>query len=213
MKSIACCLSLLLAAALAPVIMPAVAASPDPPTITILDTLGAATPTTKFSTFGTSGTSILPTQFVGPSFTLARATVITEIGGFLNGGSFINGVLQPPFNPPPFIVQIRPTVPGNPVASTVLASFVLSSDNNPLIVSYESVSTKLILEAGTYFALFGSQGDNEGFLLRTAQSPFAYLAGTTTLGTLYPPNGNYNTQEYAAAVRILGHVPDAAEIC
>jgi hypothetical protein len=204
MKSIAC-LSLLLVAALAPVIMPAAAASPDPPTITILDTLGAATPATKFSIFGSSGTSILPTQFVGPSFTLTQATVITEIGGFVNGD------IPSPSNPTPFIVQIRPLVPGTPVASTVLASFVLSSDNNPLIVSYESVSTKLILKAGTYFALFGSQDDNEGFVLATANSPFAYLAGTTTFGVLNPTTGRFSTQGTAAAVRILGHVPNAAD--
>jgi hypothetical protein len=205
MKSIAC-LFLLLLAAFAPV-MPAVAASPDPPTIAILDTLGVATPTTKFSVFGSGGISILPTQFVGPRFTLTQETVITEIGGFLNGD------IPSPTNPLPFIVQIRPSVAGTPDTSTVLASFVLSSDNNPLIVSYESVSTKLILEAGTYFALFGSQGGNQGFVLANAESPFAYTAGTTTFGVLNPTAGTSSTNGLtAAAVRILGQLPDAAAL-
>jgi hypothetical protein len=139
-------------------IMPAVAASPDPLTIAIVDTLGAATPATKFSVFGSGGISVSPTQSVGPLFTLAQETVITEIGGFLNDASFINGVLQPPFNPLPFIVQIRPSVAGTVDASTVLATFVLSSYKNPAIVSYESEGTKLLLEAGTYFAMFARQG-------------------------------------------------------
>jgi hypothetical protein len=192
-------------------IMPAVAASPDPSTVAILDTLGAATPTTKFSVFGSGGISVLPTQSVGPMFTLAQATVITEIGGFLNDGVFINGVLQPPFNPLPFIVQIRPSVAGTVDASTVLATFVLSSDKNPTIVSYESVGTKLLLEAGTYFAMFARQDESQGFVLASANSPFAYLAGTTTFGVLSPSVQNA-TFPQAAAVRILGRVPDAADL-
>jgi hypothetical protein len=99
---------------------------------------------------------------------------------------------------PPLILsrsssKIRPSVAGTPDTSTVLASFVLSSDNNPLIVSYEAVSTKLILEAGTYFAMFTSQGGNQGFVLANAESPFAYTTGTTTFGVLNPTSGTSST--------------------
>jgi hypothetical protein len=187
-------------------IMPAVAASPDPPTIVILDTLGAATPTTKFSVFGTSGISILPTQSVGPCFTLAQETVITEIGGFIGIDFSVPQSL-------PFIVQIRPPSGAGVDASTVLATFVLSNNTNPLVVSFESVGTKLILEAGTYFAMFASQDGNQGFVLANAESPFAYTAGTTTFGILsqVPLVQNVTFPE-AAAVRILGHLPNAADL-
>jgi hypothetical protein len=202
-------------------IMPAMAASPAPPTITILNTLGAATPATKFSVFGSAGISILRgtilTQSVGPMFTLTQETVITEIGGFLNDGDFINGVLQPPFNLLPFIVQIRPPLGVGVDPSTVLATFVLSSDNNPAIISYESVGTKLILEAGTYFAMFARQealgAVQGGFLLESAQIPFVYTAGTTTLGVLSSdPLVGKATFPEPAAVRILGHLPTATDL-
>jgi hypothetical protein len=48
-------------------------------------------------------------------------------------------------------------------------------------------------------------------VLGSANSPFAYLAGTTSFGIL-SPSVQYPTFPYAAAVRILGHVPDAADL-
>src|SRR5439155_17738899 len=102
------------------------------PTVSILDALGAATPTTQFSVSGSGGISVLSSQFVGPAFILTQPTTITEIGGFLNN----SGTL-------PFIVQVRPSTNGVPDASTVLASFTLSNDNDPLVVSYESVAINL----------------------------------------------------------------------
>jgi len=49
--------------------------------ITIVDSLGVATPSTQFSVFGTGGQGILSSQFAGPKFTLTVPTVLTEIGG------------------------------------------------------------------------------------------------------------------------------------
>ena len=173
--------------------------------ISILDSLTVATPSTQFSTSGSNGTSILPTQFVGPKFTLSQPTTITEIGAFVNNCiSIIGGV---PFCPDtlPLTVQIRPaTTLGVPDASVVLASFVLSHDNDPLTISYESVAINLLLQPGSYFALFAPQGADQGFLLRQATSPFGYLAGSIEMGVLFPLTSNASVSTQFGAVRILG---------
>src|ERR1044072_4421424 len=52
--------------------------------LTVVDTLRQATPQTKFSLPGSSGVSILPTQFIGPRFTLTQSAVLSEIGAFIN---------------------------------------------------------------------------------------------------------------------------------
>jgi hypothetical protein len=183
----------------------------------IVDTLGAATPETTFSVFGSGGNAITATQLVGPRFTLTEKTAITEIGGFVNNCPLINqGVPDCP-GALPITVQIRPsnaggipspTAGGVPHPSKVLATVALSDDGDPLVFSYESASTNLILEEGTYFALFAPQGDDEGgTLLSSAQIPFSYQAGTTTLGFLDPTSTNSLrfSGDTFAAVRILGH--------
>ena len=174
-------------------------------TISILDSLSTATPSTEFSVFGSSGTGISFAQFVGPKFTLTQPTTITEIGAFVNNCvSIIGGV---PFCPNtlPLTVQIRPaTTLGVPDASVVLASFVLSHDNDPLTVSYESVAINLLLQPGSYFALFAPQGADQGSLLRQATSPFEYLAGSIEMGVLFPLTSNASVSTQFGAVRILG---------
>ena len=175
--------------------------------VSIVDTLGAATPATQFSVFGAGGVSIFGGQFAGPEFTLTQPTVLTEIGGFVNNcDSIVSGVPQCPTTLP-FTVQIRPSMNGVPDASTVLASFALSHDNNPLVVSYESVAINLTLQAGTYFALFAAQGNDGGFLLGGASDPFSYLPGTINMGLLFPTTGASSTQgSVPRAVRILGEI-------
>lgn len=174
--------------------------------IPIVDSLGAATPATKFSVFGTFGHIIGP-QFRGPKFTLTQPTTITEIGGFLNNcRSFFLGIPQCPTTLP-FVVQIRPALDGEPDV-TVLATFELSHDNDPFIVSYESVVPNLLLPTGTYFALFGPQANDEGFLLAGANNPFEYRAGIVELGLFIPPphislTEHVLTEQQIAAVRIL----------
>jgi hypothetical protein len=88
---------------------------------------------------------------------------------------------------------------------------VLSHDDDPLVVSYESVSTSLSLGAGTYFAMFAPQGADAGFVAGFASSPFAYLSGSTTLGFLDPTTGDSVASEQFAAVRILGRARTADE--
>ena len=92
-----------------------------------------------------------------------------------------------------------------PHPTKVLATFVLSDDGDPLVFSYESVSTDFTLGPGTYFALFTAQADPGGVLLAAAQIPFSYRAGTTTLGWLNPSTGQRFSGVTFAAVRILGH--------
>jgi len=173
-------------------------------TISIVDSLGVATPDTQFSTFA-AGTSILPSQFVGPKFTLTQPTTLTEIGAFVNNCiSIIGGVPQCP-NTLPFTVQIRPaTTLGVPNASVVLATFTLSHDNDPLTVSFESVSINLLLQPGSYFALFAPQGADQGFLLAQAFSGAGYQAGLIQMGALNPFTSNANVSSQFGAVRILG---------
>lgn len=175
------------------------------PTVSILDALGAATPTTQFSVFGAGGSSVLSFQFVGPEFVLTQPTTIMEIGGFLNNcKSFVGGVPQCP-GTLPFVVQIRPSTNGVPDASTVLASFTLSHDNDPFVISLESVAINLTLGPGSYFALFAPQGSDEGFLLGNASAPFNYQAGLITKGFFNPTTGASSVEANSGgAVRILG---------
>ena len=173
-------------------------------TTTIVDTLGAATPATRFSVFGTSGQAILESQFVGPEFTVTELTRITEIGGFVNNcGGFVGGVPQCPSHPP-FIVQIRAAKNGVPDSSSIIASFVLSDDGDVFLVSYESVHPDLLLMPGTYYALFATpRTDAGGFLLGQASSPFQFLSGSTKTGFLDVTTGNASTGTVPTAVRIL----------
>jgi hypothetical protein len=172
--------------------------------ITVLDTLGAATPDTQFSVFGAGGTSILPSQFVGPQFTLTQPTTLTEVGGFMNNCiSIVGGVPLCP-GTLPLTVQIRPSVNGVPDPFTVLGSFSLTHDNDPLTVSYESVALNLTLQPGTYFALFAPHNADQGFLLESANVPFNYQAGLITMGVLNPFTGNSSASQQFGAVRILG---------
>jgi hypothetical protein len=183
-------------------------------TFSIVNSLGEASPSTQFSVFGSGGFPVSNTQFLGPGFTLTQPTVITEIGGFLNNCVIITaGVPQCP-NTLPFTVQIRPSVNGAPDPTTVLASFVLSHDNNPLVVSYESVAINLPLEPGSYFALFSLQGNDVGFLLGGltyySGGP-VYLPGMINLGVVNLDSSYELTsvRVYPAAVRIQGNVCDS----
>ncbi|HEY6365469.1 MAG TPA: hypothetical protein VI585_11835 [Candidatus Binatia bacterium] len=118
-------------------------------------------------------------------------TLITEIGAFVNNcRQIIRGVPLCP-STLPLTVQIRPAaINGFPDPSIVLGEFSLSHDNNPLIISYESVAANIILEPGTYFALFAPQLDDVGFLLSFASNPFDYQGDDfITLGTFNPSTG------------------------
>lgn len=177
------------------------------PVVTLVDALGAATPATKFEGGGSGGGGISPTQMLGPGFVLTQTTVITEIGAFVNNcKSIVGGVAFCP-DTQPFVVQMRPAVPtGEPDANTVIASFALTHDNDPFVISYERATPNLTLPPGRYYALFGSQGTDAGFLLNTATFPFTYLAGSIAEGFLNPLTGAVSVTSQYAAVRILGEL-------
>lgn len=165
-------------------------------TFTIVDTLPPATPTTVFDpSRGASGLGIAAHQYVGPQFTLTQETVITEIGGFI---ASINGSL-------PITVQIRPSVNGIPDLFSVLATFALTTDNDPFLISYESATPNLTLGAGSYYALFAPQDGGDGYLLSDVYSPFEYHPGSTTMGYVNPVDGRSGLAGFdRGAVRILG---------
>jgi len=172
--------------------------------VSILDGLGAATPSTHFSVFGTAGSAIFSLQLTGPEFVLTEPTDIIEIGAFLNNCEVILfGVPQCPTTMP-LTVQIRPVLNGSPDPGVVLASFTLSHDDNPLVISYESVAANFTLGPGSYFALFNAQGSDVGFLLSEATDPFNYQAGPINLGILFPSTGTSAASPGRGAVRILG---------
>jgi hypothetical protein len=174
--------------------------------VTVVDTLGTATPRTTFSIFGTGGLAISSDDFVGPRFTLTRRSVLTRVGAFVNNcASIISGVPQCPHTRP-FVVQIRREVDGRPDPRLVVAAAPLSHDNDPLIVSFESAEFDDVpLEAGTYFALFApQQAADGGLLLATAPG---YIAGITALGTVNPFGSALDPANHAA-VQIIARPVD-----
>jgi hypothetical protein len=189
------------------------AADPIQPTITVLDTLGAATPTTVFSVFGSGGFTLGDGAVVGPRFDITRRTVLTEVGAFVNNCRAIaEGVPDCP-NTSPLVVQIRPSLDGLPDPSRLLASFTLSHDDDPLHVSFESASMRLLLPQGSYFALFAAQKSDVGFLLRSALDPFTYWPQLADVGFLSASGVDVSRQ--FAPVRILGEaapVPEPATL-
>ncbi|GET35352.1 PEP-CTERM sorting domain-containing protein [Microseira wollei] len=172
--------------------------------ITIVDSLGQATPSTRFSVFGSAGLAISPTQFVGPEFVLTQPTILTEIGGFVNNcGTIILGQPDCP-NTLPFTVQIHSSLNGVPDLSNTIKNFTLSHDNDPLVISYESVALNLLLEPGVYFALFAPQGSDSGFLLENISNP-PYRGELVTIGGFnFVGSGAFVDERRTSAVRILG---------
>ena len=170
----------------------------------IVDTLGAATPTTTFSIFGSTANLAANDYLSGPRFSLSDATLITEIGVFLNNcETILSGVPQCP-DTHPVSVQIRPELNGEPHPTAVIASFDLSHDNDPLTISYESVATSLSLPAGTYFALFTTHNGEAAMLLSASYGATTYVAESVTIGTLNLSTGQVFIQVVPMAVRILG---------
>jgi hypothetical protein len=186
-----------------------------PPQISfaILDTLGAATTTTQFSSLSAGGQGLTTTHHPGARFTVGQQTLITEIGGFVEScNQFVGG--GPPCSPlVPAKVEIRAEVNGLPDLFNVMAGFALSNDNNNLLISYESVQPNLVLQPGTYYAMFAPQNEDQGLLMGVANDPFFYLAEQLTLGSLDPIGHTASTGPANVAVRILGTSETVANFC
>jgi LysM repeat protein len=167
--------------------------------VTLVDTLGPATPETTFSVYGSGGS----TGDIGPLFTLAQPTRITEIGGFVTDLTYgrsrdwleveICPVLRNPFEPAPasHFVADCPSAP---------ATFALPRPA-PYTYAYESVAPGLILPAGDYVAIFTGRGDAGGSLLWQASDPFAYLPAS--IAQWYEGSSLPSTSG-PLAVRVLG---------
>jgi hypothetical protein len=128
--------------------------------------------------------------------------VITEIGGFVETCLPIcSGFIVPAF------VEIYRSAQGLPDLENLIASFTLSNDGNPDLVSYESTSPGLLLGPGAYFALFGLEqmGTDSAYVLGTASAPFPYESLTSLVVQV-----NWDTKELFGpnqgdgAVRVLG---------
>ena len=170
--------------------------------ITIVDTLGVATPSTTFSYFGSGAQVISRDSEEGPEFVLSQATEITEIGAFILSCE-LNIYNVPECAQQPVLVKIRPALNGIPDASTVLASYPLPPDKNPLQYSYRSVTPNLLLGPGTYFATFATQGDDVSLLLGFASIPFEYRPELATIGFV-PRTASPFVVRQEQAFRILG---------
>jgi hypothetical protein len=172
--------------------------------ITIVDTftLHGISTSTRFTILG--GSTIAIYQSTGPAFTLSETTTITEIGGFLGGCRECPDVS-------PFVVQIRPAIPipgvgPIPDPDTVLATFTLTHDDDPLLISYEFAQINLTFGPGTYFAMFAPSDPKDiGALLMSAGVP-GFIPSTVQLGFLDLETGrSFGPSWVPAAVRILGH--------
>jgi len=173
------------------------------PTQTIVDTLGAATPSTQFNLAGSGGQAVTSFQLVGPKFVLTQSTMITEIGAFVTYCELLGGVVNCP-STQPISVQIRPANNGQPDTNIILATYILSQKHDPQFFSYEAARVHLKLEPGTYFAIFAPQGDGAAGLLSSASDPFAYQAGSAEFGWVFPSEGTTAVTQLNLAVRILG---------
>src|SRR3954447_11728714 len=181
--------------------------------VTVVDGLNGRDPSASLAVFGTGGISILPTQHSGPEFVLTTPTSIAEIGGSVNNCGTIDAGVPACPNRSPLIVEIRPANAGRPDPHVVIASFPLTDDGDPLLVSYESVHPNVSLPAGSYFALFApANAADAGFILGTTND---YQASRLDAGTVDPGASATFIPGVFLAVRIAGAVapvPTAAAV-
>jgi hypothetical protein len=210
-------LSRTLLAAAGLLVASATVAAADP--IRIVDTLGAANTDTRFGIGGSSGPSIIDVghgeffQFVGPQFILAKPTLLRSVGGFVNSCGTVDGSGRCR-DGSPVGVQIRPkaVASAGPDRQRVIASSVLSSDHDPNLISFESTSFRLLLQPGTYFALFTLPPREQGFLLSSAQQPFPYAASHPPLGFVDSTRSGIDLA-FGAAVRVTASpTPEASTL-
>jgi hypothetical protein len=170
-------------------------------TFTILDTLGTATPTTTFP--GPTGAQGIGIDLLrGPRFTLRTTTTITEIGAFLTSGRCTAFEIPTTL---PLVVRIVGSVNGLPDPTVVFGTFELPRNERPDIVSYQRVTPNIVLDPGTYFALFASQSADDCGGLTSAQD----VATPLDLGSIVEA-GEAIVERLNIAARILGvRVPAA----
>ena len=178
----------------------------EPPsgTATIVDTMGEVPLNTKFKIPGTAGSLIESNQSIGPEFTLIQPTTITEIGGFVESCyPVIKGLPKECTSNATVSVNIHPGLNSSLNPSTIIASYILSNDNDPSSISYESVQVSLRLDPGTYYAMFNGTEAN-AVVLSWASDPVKYHCKSGRTGHLRKSSGAVYTDAQFLGVRILG---------
>jgi hypothetical protein len=175
--------------------------------VTLADSLGDASPASRFSLFGSSGLSVSVSILLGPRIEIARSVMLTEIGALINNCKAVaQGVPDCP-DAQPLRVEIRPDEGGVPSLSKVIASFELSHDDEPLEFSYESTAPARVLGPGVYFVLFTAVDDDVGTLLQSATDPKLYRAEGLPFGIVQANVPlSYTSENENAAVRVLGRI-------
>ena len=84
----------------------------------------------------------------------------------------------------------------------MIASHNLSNDNDRTLTSYESVKIELLLEPGTYYAIFNNTY-KYGILMAGASDPREYRCKSVTMAYVRKdPDAAFTSRQYLA-VRIL----------
>ena len=178
----------------------AVADTSPPQDTIVIDTIGDLPTSTRFERSGSAGSGLNDRYNGGPEFTLTKPTTITEIGAYLNICCPEN--LERPQPIPSVYVNIHPQLNGKPDADTVIAFYALSNDNDPKLISYESVKVELRLEPGTYYAIFNNPGKS-GMILWKATYPVEYRGRYVPMGFISKKGEEVCPMREYPAVRIL----------
>ena len=124
---------------------------------TILDTLGDFTTSDVVPLPGSFGQGVAETPQIGPLFILSVPTRITEIGAFLDScASHLPGC-----EPDALFVDIHRSFFGVPDLSSVLGTFALPLDHDPLTTTYLSVDPQLVHAARRLLRAVSSPGRGE----------------------------------------------------
>lgn len=208
---------LLVVAAATAILVGFAAAARGNATTSVIDTIGTVPLDTHFSVWASGGASITPTRGSGVTFTVTEPVKLTEVGAFVNNcGEFAAGVANCP-DRQPFVIEFRVVYENMFLSTLPTATVTLSDDGDPYLISYESAHPNLILGPSPqgpikYAAVIRPQGDNTGWVLGSATSPFEYQSAATEVGILDPEAGlgSYLSTQYVGT-RILAETPNLRE--
>jgi hypothetical protein len=174
-----------------------------PQDIIVIDSIGDLPTSTRFKQPGSWGGSLDEHNSTGPEFTLTQTTTLTEIGAYVESCERSDCEYPGGGQPIPSIfVNIHPQVNGKPDVTTVIASYRLSNDNDQTLTSYESVKIKLMLQPGTYYAIFNNPF-KFGILMAGASDPHKYKCRSVKMAYVRKdPDMVFTSRQYLA-VRIL----------
>jgi hypothetical protein len=168
----------------------------------IVDTLGGLSPIQKITIFGTGGPTLLPNVGIGPQFTLAQDSAVTEIGAIVNNCRQITSGVPNCAARSPIVVRVVRSINGAPdLAGGSYGPYMMSDDGDPLSMSYESAMMYLALPAGDYFALFTPQNNDSGYIVATVE-PGGFIAPSIRMGVANLNSALTSSQEWNGTFRI-----------